>query len=94
MQKERVEWQEMIGVGGHWHQHLTPPLTDSTPCITTLVTLGWSVASEVPGTTEMQTETEPALRPATWGGWAVPTRDNSARRLQQWKENYHYITCM
>ena len=76
----------MIGVDGHWQQHPTPPPTDSTPCITTLVTLGWSEASEAPDTKEMQTETEPALRSATWGGWAVPTRDISAGRLQQWKD--------
>ena len=60
MQKERVEWQEMIGVDGHWQQHLTPPQTDFTLRATTVETPGWSAASEALGTTETRTEMEPA----------------------------------
>ena len=76
----------MIGVDGHWQQHLTPPQTDFTLRATTVETPGWSVASEALGTTEMQTEMEPALRSATWGGWAVPTRDKQCRKIAAMEE--------
>ena len=94
MQKERVKWQEMIGVDGHWQQHLTPPQTDFTLRATTVETPGWSAASEALGTTETRTEMEPVSRSATWEGWAVPPRDKPRMKIAAMDEKYHNITCI